>query len=414
MKTQSVYLLYFTQNAWDDIQVVWNLFSNTVCKFDIKNDQSSIRRLCETSFRFHNGNGEVVIYSYRDMIVLCLFSETSDTGPLEERLQESKITPIAKSSLSIGKIIKIEDTVDNIVLEGGELRLHAGETNRYTYSTSLKKDLREFITTTFIRLDIALHRLSKFSILFKRQINQISDERESINKSVGRSLHKGLTKEMPNKDRIMNQEAEINDLSKFFEKLVNHGITLKSSEETLTRELREVEGFIANREFKPGRDTIRQKIKPYLELREAIDREYRLVENAIQNIKAAIQVVQTKVGLIRSSETIALQKDMKRLQEEGISLQSAASFIEFVIVFYYGLGVWKILADDVFHHIPASIVFIIISSFALSVTALTHFISKSRMQNWKMSKGLIISAVAVISIWILAELLTWLARTLFT
>ena len=227
-------------------------------------------------------------------------------------------------------------------------------------------------------------------------------------------MHKGLTKEMPNKDRIMNQEAEINDLSKFFEKLVNHGITLKSSEETLTRELREVEGFIANREFKPGRDTIRQKIKPYLELREAIDREYRLVENAIQNIKAAIQVVQTKVGLIRSSETIALQKDMKRLQEEGISLQSAASFIEFVIVFYYGLGVWKILADDVFHHIPASIVFIIILSFALSVTALTHFISKSRMQNWKMSKGLIISAVAVISIWILAELLTWLARTLFT
>ena len=162
MKTQSVYLLYFTQNAWDDIQVVWNLFSNTVCKFDIKNDQSSIRRLCETPFRFHNGNGEVAIYSYRDMIVLCLFSETSDTGPLEERLQESKITPIAKSSLSIGKIIKIEDTVDNIVLEGGELRLHAGETNRYTYSTSLKKDLREFITTTFIRLDIALHRLSKF------------------------------------------------------------------------------------------------------------------------------------------------------------------------------------------------------------------------------------------------------------
>ena len=154
--------------------------------------------------------------------------------------------------------------------------------------------------------------------------------------------------------------------------------------------------------------------KAITRLREAIDREYRLVENAIQNIKAAIQVVQTKVGLIRSSETIALQKDMKRLQEEGISLQSAASFIEFVIVFYYGLGVWKILADDVFHHIPASIVFIIILSFALSVTALTHFISKSRMQNWKMSKGLIISAVAVISIWILAELLTWLARTLFT
>lgn len=406
-------MLYFTQNAWDDIQVVWNLFSNTVCKCDIKNDQSSIRRLCETSFRFHKGNAEVAIYSYRDMIVLCLFSETSDIGPLEERLQESKITSIAKSSLSIGKIIKIEDTVDNIVLEDGELRLHAGETNRYTDSTSLKKDLREFITTTFIRLDIALHRLSKFSILFKRQINQISDERESINKSVGRSLHKGLTKEMPNKDRIMNQEAEINDLSKFFEKLVNHGITLKSSEETLTRELREVEGFIANREFKPGRDTIRQKIKPYLELREAIDREYRLVENAIQN-KAVIQVVQTKVGLIRSSETIALQKDMKRLQEEGISLQSAASFIECVIVFYYGLGVWKMLADDVFHHIPASIVFIIISSFALSVTALTHFISKSWMQNWKMSKGLIISAVAVISIWILAKLLTWLERTLFT
>ena len=212
----------------------------------------------------------------------------------------------------------------------------------------------------------------------------------------------------------MNQEAEINDLSKLFEKLVNHGITLKSSEETLTRELREVKRFIANREFKPGRDTIRQKIKPYLELKEAIDREYRLVENAIQNIRAAIQVVQTKVGLIRSSETIALQKDMRRLQEEGISLQMAASFIEFVIVFYYGLGVWKILADDVFHYIPASIVFIIISSFALSVTALTHFIGKSRMQNWKISKGLIMSAVAVISIWIIAELLTWLAYTLFT
>ncbi|WP_455368498.1 hypothetical protein [[Eubacterium] cellulosolvens] len=414
MKTQSAYLIYFTQDAWNEIEEVWNLFSNTTCNIDLKNDQANIRSLCGTSFSFQNKTSEIALYAYRDTIVVCLFSESPNTRLFEESLQKLKITPVARSSIAIGKIMKIEDKRDTISLEGGELKLYAGETNSYIYSTSLKKDLKEFITTTFIRLDIALHRLSKFSTLFRRQIDQISDERVEINKSVGQTLHKGITKDMPNEERLMYQEKRINDLSKMFEKLVNHGITLKSSEEILTRELREIEEFIVSKEFKPGRDKIRKKIRPYLELNEAIDREYRLVENAVQNIRAAIQVVQTKVGLIRSSETVTLQRDTKRLQEEGISLQMAASFIEFVIVFYYGLGVWKILADDVFHHIPAWIVFVVISSFALSVTALTHFIGKSRMHNWKISRGLVISAGSMISIWIIAEILTWLARELFS
>ena len=413
MKAQSAYLIYFTQDAWNEIEEVWNLFSNTTCNIDLKNNQTNIRSLCGTSFSFQNKKSEIALYAYRDTIVVCLFSESPDTRLFEESLKKLKITPIARSSLTIGKIMKIEDKSDTISLEKGELKLHAGETNNYVYSTSLKKDLKEFITTTFIRLDIALHRISKFSTLFKRQMDQISDERVEIDKNVGQTLHKGITKDIPSEERLMYQEMRINDLSKMFEKLVNHGISLKNSEEILTRELREIEEFIVSKEFKPGRDTIRKKIRPFLELKEAINREYRLVENSVQNIRAAIQVVQTKVGLIRSSETVTLQRDMKRLQEEGISLQMAASFIEFVIVFYYGLGVWKILADDVFHYIPAWIVFVVISCFALSVTAFTHFIGKSRMQNWKISRALIISAVLMISIWIIAEILTWLARQLF-
>ena len=87
----------------------------------------------------------------------------------------------------------------------------------------------------------------------------------------------------------------------------------------------------------------------------------------MNEVKAAIDVVQTQVDLMRSKESVELQRQFNLvlaqnvdLQRKSLTLQIAAGFVEFIVIAYYSLSIWKNLSDpNIFHHIPAILTLII-------------------------------------------------------
>lgn len=115
------------------------------------------------------------------------------------------------------------------------------------------------------------------------------------------------------------------------------------------------------------------------DVRQASDR----VNLIMNEVKAAIDVVQTQVDLMRSKESVELQRQFNLvlaqnvdLQRKSLTLQIAAGFVEFIVIAYYSLSIWKNLSDpNIFHHIPAILTLIIAGSFAGLAVFGTHLLA---------------------------------------
>ena len=66
---------------------------------------------------------------------------------------------------------------------------------------------------------------------------------------------------------------------------------------------------------------------------------------SLEGAKSAIDVIKSRIELARSRTSLIMQ-------EEALNMAIAASFVEFFLVLYYGLQIWKTLAGKIFSQIP--------------------------------------------------------------
>ncbi len=131
--------------------------------------------------------------------------------------------------------------------------------------------------------------------------------------------------------------------------------------------------------------------------------------NLIMNeVKAAIDVVQTQVDLMRSKESVELQRQFNLvltqnldLQRKSLTLQIAAGFVEFIVIAYYSLSIWKNLSDpNIFKHIPAALTLIIAASFAGLAVFGTHLLAHEHrsFKQIALASGGILTLLALMAI----------------
>ncbi|MEC9488033.1 MAG: hypothetical protein UMV23_00885 [Halanaerobium sp.] len=119
------------------------------------------------------------------------------------------------------------------------------------------------------------------------------------------------------------------------------------------------------------------------------------VKGSLDNIKTVIEVIQAQTELARNRESVIIQKQIKNLldqnvvlQEEGRTIEIAAGFIEFIIVMYYSLNIWKTLTSEyIFGSIPELVKFGVILFFAgdivLATRLMVDFIQNGyRLKAW--------------------------------
>jgi hypothetical protein len=170
--------------------------------------------------------------------------------------------------------------------------------------------------------------------------------------------------------------------------MANYSFLLSNGKNLLEDDLKELEtslrGLVKGKdEFYGGRHV--QPLRAAVALLSESLKEFSL---SLENMKSAIDIVKSRVELARSKTSLGLQEQTKSLMKQNLAIQEeahtmgiAASFVEFFVVLYYGLQVWKtLLTEELFHHIPIALAAGLVMAFSLSVVAGTHKAAKAIKQ----------------------------------
>jgi hypothetical protein len=298
----------------------------------------------------------------------------------DEKLEQELGKKFTRIETKIGSLCQFEEKV------GRKEHLYL-----LTSSPSLK-DLEHFLTLDFPLFDFAIHKLHVERDYYKNQQKWIMNEKEEIDKSVGDMLHKGIVGETLNPQFIETLEKDIDALSSKYAILVNDAHSIKKARIAIEDDVEMVYAHLKDFAKLPpdGLDILKNSMA----LKEKLLDAETSLSHAIKNTKTAIDTVRTSVDLLRSRENIFLQ-------EEAVSIQVAAGVLEFIIIFYYSLTSWlHIIGEERFESIPPAIRFILIFIFSSFAVALTHYIGKSYREKWKLNKGMVITWVGLLVVFL--------------
>lgn len=270
-------------------------------------------------------------------------------------------------------------------------------------------DCESCLATTFPQMDSLIKKLKRETSHFREQRQAIVKQRAEIDNQVGALLHQQVISGGSTETSAAQLEERIANLSRMFGLLATDSLLVRQAGDLLEKDTRLLgESLSAMLDRDPHNpDDIGEY---YMEVFDAdlgeVAAEADHLDFSRQNAQAAIEVVRTQVELLRAGEEAAIQEQTRQLlsrslilQKERLSLQVAAAFVEFVLVFYYVLKSWEgILGQEAVEHITPGVRALLVGSFSASAAVGTHFLAQClQTRRWN-NRGLWVSvAVLVLS-----------------
>ncbi|MHB1390292.1 MAG: hypothetical protein ACYCXF_03525 [Thermoleophilia bacterium] len=282
--------------------------------------------------------------------------------------------------------------------------LDHGDPARELYALA-STDPDTVINTLFPQTDALIKKLGRTATWFEEQRRTIVDERAGVDRDVGALLHRQVVSATQSAADTRRLEEQIDSLSRMFGVLATDSQLVRQSSESLERDISLLDQSLAPLLG----DGVNEIGSHYLESfgRElaATRDEARNLDFSRANAQAAIEVVRTQVELLRAREEVAIQEQTRELltrsvllQKERLSLQVAAGFIEFVLVFYYLLKSWEgIVGLGPVEHISPLLRLIVIGSLSASTSVGTHFLAQTFSSHSWRSRGLWISIACIVA-----------------
>lgn len=373
-KEAVVHLLYFIKEKDDEIKNTWHAITQLLKEGREERIFEEYNRL--TLVRaFHAPRATVSLYIRGDVVVLqLLILSPEEDISLSKRLKDAAL---GEMSLFLGETIlfisedkeKIKRLYGGITwrrseLSQGELYLLEREKDRESYLLLSPLPEQDFFIK-FVYIDLLGRKISREAELFLEQRQAIRLKRKEFEKEASQLLGE----KCPDLEAF---EKVVEKLSFIYIELAQYLEWVSSTITTLREDIHELEEEIKG--LITGEDEIfSERLNSYAYALDVLMYERENFILAQEKVKNAIDVIRMKISIERGRETI-------ELQHESISLQVAAGFIEFIVVFYYTLNSWKILAGKVFSTLSPGVILITLTAFSSSVVLFTHAVASARKE----------------------------------
>jgi len=312
----------------------------------------------------------------------------------------------------IGEMVFQEDIETNSLFGPFKFIKTANDEQRhvYAFNTALQtgdgfKGLQKLIPHFDRR--IFIHN-SKMRYI-RQRTNLITTEADKIGLMVSNILQNRFR---ANNEQLLTEilETEIEQLSLNYGVLASYFRLLREGQGILDSSLLRVIGE-ARKIFGKKVET---NLQEYLTLCRKAAKEVQQASeqvNLIMNeVKAAIEVIQTQVNLLRSKESVELQRQFKMvmdqnvaLQQKSLTLQVAAGFVEFIVIAYYSFSLWKNLSNaEIFHRVPGLLTLLVASLFAGVSVLCTHLLAHER----RLTKKLALAIFSILTLLALMAILS--------
>lgn len=346
-----------------------------------------------------------------------LAERSADLSKLDSNLQELYNELIGYSTILISNE-KLADVVfggEQPMLETdlylGGLKFNVAErTNHsYVFEGAIDPGNWDVFWRGFLRFDLQVFKVSYQAFLYQEQLGTMTDERKRLDEIVGGVLFTYSAGQKTDEMGMDLWESNIHDLAGALSVLGSYLPVITRMESTLSRELDVLYKYLKKiKDSVPDSDLLVNQTAGWVKTRIGnLRKMVGDITDSRDNAYAAMSVVQTQLGLVRAKQEMALQEQMGEmlrqnvnLLSEGVALQVAAAFIEFIVVNYYSLSIWKTVApEDAFHHIPGWLKLIPVVMFAGTAVVCTHFAAQRILhKSKKASLGLGASVLALVII----------------
>jgi hypothetical protein len=419
---KACHYIYFHIDDDKEINAVWNYLTKDYEK-DTDGAACALEPTKDSTISISLATGDmsgVYLSCFQDVATIGILFYSEDTtlqdiDAKRNQLENFLSTPIGEATvlivekeeqLKIAKETFAEFKFFESRISFGKLYHFLNEDRGFYFCLPFEKDrLFDFLVEELPLFDVSLQSLDKKVKYFQDQLQLMEQERVTADKFVSKLLYSGIGKKQTDVEKIEILENEIDDLSQLYEKIANYTYMSKNAVLTVRNELMILDECLSS--FCIERRLESEYIQMNRDFQNKLEVEGSLLSNTLTGIKTAIDIVDTKVGLQRGKESLALQQQTQHLQEEGTSMQMATSMIEFVLVFFYSLESWEILTShEVFVLIPVVLKIGLIGSWAFMAVIATHFLAMSWRENWKLNKGVVISFAILIAILISIILIT--------
>ncbi|NOZ82453.1 MAG: hypothetical protein GXN98_01340 [Euryarchaeota archaeon] len=272
----------------------------------------------------------------------------------------------------------------------GELYFLEAQNDRKSYLMLSPLPGQEFFMR-FIYADLLDRKIEREAGLFMDMLESVRDKRRKCERHSSRLLDaRGETLE--------DFERLVKELCTTYIELARYLEWVNSRVSMLKEDLHEFSGEV--RWLVSGEDEVfSERIEKHRYALETLLYERENFILAHQKVKNALDVVGMRIEIERGRETV-------ELQQESISLQVAAGFIEFIVVFYYTLNSWKILGKEAFAALPAWLVLLVMTAFSSSVVLFTHAVAVARRRGRKFTYGMVASLVLIVVVALVMLLVT--------
>lgn len=315
--------------------------------------------------------------------------------PIKEDTAESLNKPFSGARIHTSEL---KDAVVTLIRSDDDLRHY------YIVEQKSDGDIEGFLTTRFPAADSLAFKLSRQTRYYRDQRDFINDKKNEADQGLSSILNKWAGIKSSSESNIDLLESDVEKLSSMYGELVSSLRVIKSAQNKLAQGLASLELILKKLSTDPAeamnlKSALAEECISTLKNLELDD---KLLHRSLDDTRATIEVVRTRIELERGKESVLLQK-------EGVSVQAAAGFIELFIVGFYTLETWELIASaEVFEHIAMSLRLGIDLSFAVMVVAFTHYAAKF-IQKEKSNLGLILSGVGIVIAFGLMVLTTYYA-----
>jgi hypothetical protein len=212
---------------------------------------------------------------------------------------------------------------------------------------------------SLLSLDWLLCQSLRQRRFYQGQMEGLQSSREGFQRHVGQVLFR------KGPQALSTLEADVDALAEAYGVCANYGMLLKEAMELLGRHARQLAQMLQALGLPPEEQFFRAHLRETEEFLQGLRAQEEDFDRTAAAIKSALEVLRGRIELARGRQSLALQ-------EESLLLGTAASLVEFFLVLYYGLGVWKALAPEVFSALPPALKAALMVAFSCTVVLSTH------------------------------------------
>ena len=393
------HFLYFIKEKDEEVKNAWSAVKELLKEGEEERAFEDYGQLALVR-AYHSQDASAFLYLRGDVVVLqLLLLSPEQSFELSRRVREAA----SREMLFLGETIlfitedkeKIEKLYGGISwrscrVSKGELYLLESGRERDSYLLVSPLPSKEFFLR-WVYVDLLGRKILRETELFLEQQQAIKQKRKELEGEVSKLLS----------ERCCDLEAferVVERLSLIYIELAQYLEWVSSKIAALREDIHEFEGEV--KALLTGEDEIfSERLRNYAYALEVLKYEREGFILAQEKVKNAIDVLRMKISIERGRETI-------ELQHESISLQVAAGFIEFIVVFYYTLSSWKILAGEAFYSLSPGIILLTLTAFSSSVVLFTHAVASARKEKKRFNAEMAVSLGLIIALTALMFLLT--------